>query len=131
MSDVDSYTADGKTAIHLAVCNDNVAGLLRLLDCGADFQKTTPKGSTCLHMAACSSSLSTIVALAGTDGLLLDTAHINLAGSSASDVLDLNPNDTLELRVAFMQLEAALAGFSILPRDGERQELFEDAAPYQ
>jgi ankyrin repeat protein len=132
--DVNAYTADGKTAIHLAICNDNVDALKALLAAGGDFRKTTQKGSTSLHMVACSASVSTIIALDEIDGLSLDVQHANMAGSSAFDVLDMNPNDSPELRVAFAQLAAKLAGASFSStstNEGEAEDLFEDAVPYQ
>jgi ankyrin repeat protein len=132
--DVNAYTADGKTAIHLAICNDNVDAFKALLAAGAEFRKTTKKGSTSLHMAACSASSSTIVALSEIDGLALNVHHANIAGSSAFDVLDLNPNDSPELRIAFAQLAAKVAGASfsnVSTDDVEAEDLFEDAVPYQ
>lgn len=132
--DVNAYTADGKTAVHLAICNDNVHAVKALLAAGADFRKTTRQDSTSLHMAACSANSATIIALGEFDGLSLDVQHVNMAGSSAFDVLDMNPNDSPELRVAFAQLAAKLAGASF--SDGstnevEAEDLFQDAVPYQ
>jgi ankyrin repeat protein len=132
--DVNGYTADGKTAVHLAVCNDNVAAFEALLAAGADFRKTTKNGSTILHMAACSASSSTIIALSELGGLSLNVQHVNLAGSSAFDVLDLNPNDSPELRAAFAQLAAKVAGDAscdALDMNCETGDTFQDAVSYQ
>lgn len=134
VNDIDSYSADGKTAVHLAICNDNVTGLQRLLDNGANFQNFTRHGSTSLHMAACSANPSTITALRHIDGLSLDVDHTNLAGATAADVLNLNPNDSPELRCAFVELKERLGtsdpgGASNASADAE--DRFEDAVPYQ
>jgi hypothetical protein len=46
----------------------------------------------------------------------------------------MNPNDSPELRVAFAQLAAKLAGASFSStstNEGEAEDLFEDAVPYQ
>ena len=57
-----------------------------------------------------------------------------MAGSSAFDVLDMNPNDSPELRAAFAQLAAKLAGASFSTtsiNEVEAEDLFEDAVSYQ
>ena len=132
--DVNSYTADGKTSVHLAICNDNMNGLHRLLDAGAVFQKSTRSGSTSLHMAACSASLPTIKALSEIDGLSLNVHDVNLAGATALDVLESNPNNSFEFRTAFLGLQAKLegSGFAETSNIGSQTEdLFEDAVSYQ
>lgn len=134
VDDVNAYAADGKASVHLAICNDNVPAFEALLVAGADSRQKTKQGSTILHVAACSARWSTIITLSELDGLSLNVRHANLAGLSAFDVLDSNPNDSPELRAAFAQLAAKVAGApasNAMDMDCNISDVFQDAVSYQ
>ena len=85
-------------------------------------------------MAACSARADTIIALSEIDGLSVDVNHLSLAGYSAFDKLEFNPNDSPELRAAFAQLAAKLDGASsgsATEIDFETVDVFQDAVCYQ
>ncbi|KAF8377087.1 hypothetical protein HHK36_030460 [Tetracentron sinense] len=99
-AEVDKPTSNGKTALHLAVCEGNTEIFKLLLDKGAEVDKPMSNGNTALHLAIYKGNAE-IVKLLLDQGADVHTPNIN--GSTPWDMADQQGRE--EIKVLFQSKE--------------------------